>query len=265
MNHLTDNELVALYYDKADEPGIQEFEVHLAGCPQCQQKLKRFSHFLDTIHIPVPEPPDDYESQVWQRLRPRLPDKTRGSWLGWFRQSEWVAAVAVSLVVLIAFTIGRWFERNVEFQSSNTAIPAASTEANLTAARERALLLAVGGHLERAQIMLIELANTSPSVATDISAAQETARTLLPDNRLYRETANQLADMQTATLLDELERLLLDLSHRPSTVSMTDFDDIRDRIEAQGLLFKVRIAGSQLRTRQDNTVERLHLAGGTGL
>jgi hypothetical protein len=265
MNHLTDNELVALYYDRADELEIQRFEAHLAACAQCHQKLKRFSNFLDRIHIPIPEPAEDYESQVWRRLRPRLPEKTRGSWLAWFGRSEWVAAVAVTGVVLLAFAIGRWFERNVEFQNSNTASHTAPADSYPVAARERALLLAVGGHLERAQMMLIELTNTSPSPAIDLSAAQETARTLLPDNRLYRETATQLADVQIATLLDELERLLLDLSHRPSTVSMADFDDIRDRIEAQGILFKVRIAGSQLRTPQANTVERLHLAGGTGL
>jgi hypothetical protein len=265
MNHLTDNEFVAFYYDRADEPEIQKFEAHVAACAQCQQKLKRFSNFLDRVHIRIPEPPADYETEVWRRLRPRLPEKTRGRWLGWFGRSEWVAAVAVTAVVLLAFTIGRWFERNIEFQSSNTGIHTVSAGSYPIATRERALLLAVGGHLERAQIMLTELANTSPSPAIDISAAQETVRTLLPDNRLYRETATQLADAQIATLLDELERLLLDLSHRPSTVSMSDFDDIRDRIEAQGILFKVRIAGSQLRTRQTNTVERQHLAGGAGL
>jgi hypothetical protein len=265
MNHLTDNELVALYYDRADEPEIQKFEAHLATCAQCHQKLKRFSNFLDRIHIRIPEPPADYESQVWRRLRPRLPEKTRGRRLRWFARPEWVAAIAVTAVVLLAFAIGRWFERNVEFQNSNAANHASPGDSSPGAARERALLLAVGAHLERAQIMLIELTNTPPSPAIDLSAAQETARTLLPDNRLYRETATQLADAQIATLLDELERLLLDLSHRPSMVSMTDFDDIRDRIEAEGILFKVRIAGSQLRTRQANTVDRPPLAGGRGL
>jgi hypothetical protein len=253
MNHLTENEFVTLYYDRDDEPEIQQFKAHVASCPQCGNGLNRVSAFLDRLHIPAPEPPEDYEVQVWRRLQPRLPAEVGGRRFRWFGLSEWIPAAAVAAVVLFAFMIGRWFERSVEIDRSNTLAGTAATEPSQTAVRDRALLLAVGGHLERVQMMLTELTNTSPAPQIDISSEQDTARTLLPDNRLYRETAMQLADEQIATLLDELERLLLDLSHRPSVVPLSDLDDFRDRIEAQGILFKVRIAGSQLRARQGTT------------
>src|SRR5262249_38163388 len=153
------------------------------------------------LHIPVPEPPEDYERQVWRRLQPRLPAET-GRRFRWFRQSEWVVAVAVTAVVLFAFLIGRWFGRSVEIDRSNAVVHTVPAGPSQIATRDRALLLAVGGHLERVQMMLTELTNTSPSPEIDISTEQDTARTLLPDNRLYRETATQLADAQIATLLD---------------------------------------------------------------
>ena len=103
-------------------------------------------------------------------------------------------------------------------------------------------------------MVLTELANTKPSSHIDISAEQQEAQTLLPDNRLYRQTALQLEDAQVATLLDQLERLLVDLSHHPAVISPRDLEEIRTQIGPDGLLFKVRITGSEVRSRQNNAL-----------
>ena len=252
MNHLSEDELVLLYYGDDADPGVQKFQNHVAACSECRKQLERLTEFLGAIHVPVPEPPENYERDVWRKLAPMLPDKPGTRPIGRFSRFNWAAAVAMAAMFLAAFSLGRWFERSVEVAPARVAVSKASDDA-LQKARERALLLAVGSHFERVQIMLAELANTASAPMIDISSEQEAARTLLPDNRLYRETANQLADVQIAMLLDELERLLLDLSHSPSVIEMSDFDEIRDHIESQGILFKVRIAGSELRSRQTNT------------
>jgi hypothetical protein len=156
----------------------------------------------------------------------------------------------MAAVVFAAFTFGRWFERTIEVTRPNPARQTVSVGSPQLDARERALLIAVGAHLERAQIALTELANAKHAESIDISLEQDAARVLLPDNRIYRQTAVQLGDAQVATLLDELERLLVDLSHLPPSLSTAELRDIRERIEQQGLLFKIRIAGSDLRNRQ---------------
>jgi len=100
-------------------------------------------------------------------------------------------------------------------------------------------------------MILVELVNAQASAkSVDISAQQQDARRLLDDNRLYRQTAAQVHDGAVGDVLDQLERLLVDLSHRPSTVSESEFEDIRRRIEAQGILFKVRVIGSEVRERE---------------
>jgi hypothetical protein len=264
MNHLSEDEFVSLYYGDDRSPEIQQLESHVAACAECRKELQRLTAFLGAIHIPIPEPARDYEDEVWRRLRPMLPDAT-GKPARWFGPWKWAAAVAMAALVFAAFSVGRWFERSAEVANANMPVRNVSGDSLQMASRERALLLAVGGHLERAQFMLIELGNTAPSPTMDISSERDAAQALLPDNRLYRETATQLADVQIATLLDELERLLLDLSHRPAMISRADFDEIRDRIETQGILFKVRIAGSELRSRQAKTIDRPHLLGSAGL
>jgi len=250
MNHLSEDELVLLYY--GDDAGFEanKLQKHVAECSECRNELAHLTDLLGAMHVPVPEPSENYERDVWRRLTPLLPDKARPSPIGWFGRFNWAAAVAMSAMVLAAFGLGRWFERSVEVIPRNISVREASGDSLQPDARERALLLAVGSHFERVQIMLAELSNTASAPTIDISAEQDAARALLPDNRLYRETANQLADMQIASLLDELERLLLDLSHSPSVLPIGGLNDIRDHIEGQEILFKVRIAGSELRSRQ---------------
>jgi hypothetical protein len=51
-------------------------------------------------------------------------------------------------------------------------------------------------------------------------------------------------------LLDELERVLLDVAHSPQQVTPVQLEGIRQRIEARGILFKVRVVGKELQQRE---------------
>jgi hypothetical protein len=117
------------------------------------------------------------------------------------------------------------------------------------------LLVAVGDHLERSSMVLVELANAGTPAAgrLDISYEQKTAEDLLESNRLYRQTAATNGDVATATLLEELERVLLDIAHSPSEVSARQLEELRKQIEDRGILFKVKIFGSQVEQSAGNT------------
>ena len=51
-------------------------------------------------------------------------------------------------------------------------------------------------------------------------------------------------------MLDELERGLLEIVHSPSPISAAELNQIRSRIDAAALLFKVRVLGDELRQRE---------------
>jgi hypothetical protein len=55
-----------------------------------------------------------------------------------------------------------------------------------------------------------------------------------------------------ASTLDELERVLLDIANSPDELTPAAFETIRKRIEAQGLLFKVRVVKQGLDERRAN-------------
>jgi hypothetical protein len=74
-------------------------------------------------------------------------------------------------------------------------------------------------------------------------------------NRLYRQTAASTGDAAMASILDDLERVLVDIAASPSTVSQEDLDSVRRRIDSKELLFKVRVVSSQVRERQRAAIQ----------
>jgi hypothetical protein len=105
--------------------------------------------------------------------------------------------------------------------------------------------------------MLTELSNTEAKHGAarliDISAEQKRAEDLLAENRLYRETALEQSDGRIANVLDDLERVLMDVAHSPDEVTGVQLGTMRQRIAADGILFKLRVVGADLEERQRTT------------
>jgi len=53
-----------------------------------------------------------------------------------------------------------------------------------------------------------------------------------------------------AAVLDDLERSLLEIVNSPAKISAADLEQIRRRIDAAALLFKVRVMSDELRNRE---------------
>jgi hypothetical protein len=165
-------------------------------------------------------------------------------WAGFFVPRRLAAVSALAAVVVAAFLIGRW----------TTPHPAVEGPVAADKVRERVLVVAVGQHLGKSEMVLMEFENAQPDRTgrklVNISAEQRRAEDLLDENRLYRQTALQSGDKIMASTLDELERTLLDIANSPKEVTPARFEAMRKRIESQGILFKVRVVHQDLRERQ---------------
>jgi hypothetical protein len=235
MNHLNEEQLVLYYYG---EGSTGEVEEHIGGCEACRASYQTLQRVLNSVDsLPVPERAADYEAQVWRKVSQQLPRRSFAMrWFGW-RPLAIASAMAAMLVV--AFLIGRSSQKPREVAKDGGV-------------RERVLLVAVGDHLERTQTMLVELSNAdAPKQGSlDISYQQKAAEDLIESNRLYRQTAAVAGDRETASMLEDLERVLLEVAHSPSTVSEKQLDDLRKEIEARGILMKVKVFGEQVEKRQ---------------
>ena len=245
--HLTDDDLVLHYYGEMPADEETRAASHLSACGSCQQQYTRLQRVMAVVDSSAAfEAPAGFERTAWARLEPELPPASRG-WLPALLWSPvrfgWAAAVFV--LVLAAFAAGRLSHR-----PANAAAPAA-TNASAESAAERVLLVDLGDHLDRSQMVLVELASAEVGAhGLDVSNERERAEELLASNRLYREAALRHGDRAMASLLDDLERVLVDVAASPSTMSKDDLDAIRHRISDKELLFKVGVVSSQVRERE---------------
>jgi hypothetical protein len=120
------------------------------------------------------------------------------------------------------------------------------------AARERVLLAAVGSHLDRSRVVLTEIAHRNGGSAADIAPEQATAADLVAANRLYRQAAGRNGDAAVAAVLEDLERVLVEIANSPSPASHDDLARWREQIQTGGLLFKVTVMGARVRERQQD-------------
>jgi hypothetical protein len=225
MKHLSEDQLTLVYFEEA---GLPERD-HLASCAECTQNYRQLAHFLDAMrNLPVPDKAPEWEQRLWTALSPRVSENLHRRRSG-FRY--WLLAPVLAGLLALAFVAGMYTQHRVA--KDNRTFSATG--------RERVLLIALGDHLDRSQIVLAELVNAPEGKTADISNERQLAGELLGENRLLRQTSLRHGDTANAAVLDELERVLLDVAHSPNEVSAGELDEIRDRIEAQGLLFKVRV------------------------
>jgi hypothetical protein len=257
MNHPNEEELIAYH---GGEPAKREaIATHVADCPECRAELSRIDAVLAALSsLPVPDPGADYGARVWQKIVPRLPERPpvrwwqfdssslAAGWRAWLEPRRIAALGAVAAIAIVAFVAGRATKHPPTGQEVVTA--------DASKIRERVLVMAVGEHLGRSEMMLIELGNTEPENSkqkeVNISSERRRAEDLVQENRLYRQTALEQGDTALAGVLDELERVLLDVAHSPGEVTPAQLDEIQQRIAARGILFKVRVVGKELQQRE---------------
>src|SRR5437660_1688270 len=236
MKHLTEKDLVLRYYSEPIGAGFHE---HLESCEACRASLVSMSRVLDAMdELEVPEPLDGLSNRVWQRIAPQPAESRTRWWTDWFAPRRLAAVAAIAALVIAAFLAGRVSQRRTQMAGLSGPV------------RERIMLVAVGEHLEQSQMILIELMNSESKGTVDISKEQNRAQELISENRLYRQAALRSGDKSVSNVLDELERVLLDVAHSPSKLNSAEFQQIRQRIEADGILFKIRVVGSNLRERE---------------
>ena len=238
MNHIGEEQLVLFYYgESGDGPAIER---HLEECETCRDEFRSLQLVLNTVDsAPVPERGPAYGAEVWRRIEHRMGRRARRSMLHW-----WIWAPAMAALVIGAFLAGRLSRP----EHAGVAATAAVSNQQI---RERILMVAVGDHLERSQMVLAELSNAPEGKGKlDISDERQMAADLLDDNRLYRQTATSTGDKGVASVLDDLENILMEIAHSPSEVSNQQLDDLRQQIQERGLLFKVRVLGSQVREQE---------------
>jgi hypothetical protein len=232
--HISEEQLVLFYYGEAGD--AEPIDSHLSQCEHCRAEYRALQTVLNTVDTAaVPERGPDYGTAVWRRIEKRFGANRKMRWFPW-----WMWAPVASALLVLAFWAGRITHR-----------PEAPTSVASGQVRERILLVAVGDHLERSQMVLAEIGNVKEGQGKiDISDQRIMAEDLLDSNRLFRQTANTAGDTAVANVLDDLERVLLEIANSPSHIDRGQLADLREQIKDRGLLFKIRVIGSKMQREE---------------
>lgn len=242
MNHPTETELIA--YREGNTKQRDAIGAHLRECAECRDELQRIEALYAAMDaVTVPDPGENFEARMWQRVQPRLTERQPRWWSSMLTFRHLTLAAGVAALVLLAFLLGKY---------SGYKRPG-NDLADAGKVRERVLLVAVGDHLGRSEMVLVELANTEPPKGqklVNISSEQKRAEDLLEENRLYRQTALHDGDTAMAATLEDLERVLLDIANSPDEITPAQFESLQKRIASRGILLKVRVVQQDVQKKQ---------------
>lgn len=233
--HPGEEELLAHYYG-CEEPGA-ETAAHVAGCAECRGALEQLKRELAVMsQLETPRREAGYEDLVWARLTAAEPAlaRRRGWWPRWGALRAWALMGAMAALVMAAFLAGRY--------SQNVTAPAASA-GNGPEAQKSVLAAALEGHLASSERILLDVVNSGVDDA-GWDSQRVRADALVDANRLYRLTAGRQGQLALESVLEDLERVLIELAHAPEGAQPAG---LQDRITDQELVFKLRILQFRLR------------------
>jgi hypothetical protein len=244
-NHISHDDLILHYYGEVAGAAKATAEEHLRNCAECNAEFAKLGQVLNAVNedtFPVPPRADEFEARVWASIKPQLQEHRQAGWKAWFAPQRLVWAGALAAVIVVAFLAGRVSKPPQQI--------ATQTGQDGEKVRERIVLVAVGDHLEKSQMMLVELVNAEPGKGGfDISSEQERARDLLTANRLYQQSAQRVGDPAVNKVLDDLERVLVEVANSPTDLNRQQLAELQQQIESQGLLFRVRVLESKVNSK----------------
>lgn len=159
-----------------------------------------------------------------------------------FELPRWALAASVAALAVGSFALGRIWDT-----------PASSTRTSagdVRAISERMLRSEVEEHLERSQRVLVELVNADDAAPVVLASDRERAADLVAAGRLYRRSAEEMGDADTRDLLEDVERVLVEVANGPDVETSKDLSEVRSRISDQDLIFRLRVMTSAMRARE---------------
>jgi hypothetical protein len=237
--------------------------LHLRTCTECRAAVGELEQLAAAFPRPLRRPSDLVDEAHWAELAARIernlpsPLPARHAHALTLRERLRMLlpaprpAIALALAALViavtATLVLRPWERGEQKAEPIAETAAVRGEAATPAMLESPPGADIAAHLRRSKNLLVELTNkqVEPEATADLSVERDASKRLLLDNRRYR---SEVLDPQSADVLADLEKIMIEVANSRERAPASDLDLIRQGIRQQNLLFKVRMA-EQLSSR----------------
>jgi len=240
MKHYTEEELVERYYGSGRSATDDR---HLDECEQCSAAFAALEIDLAAMRpVETPEKSEHYGEQMWARVQAAMPSRTLReapkSRLALWRGLAFAAGCGV--LITVSFYGGRMYEH-----LQQRPVLDAHRRAPDPVPQQKVVVVVLGDHLDRSERLLVELKHADPSNPELVNPLTEEARGLLAANRIFRDDAQREGDPALTQVLSHLDKVLTEISNRPAGLDAAALDQIRNEMNADGLLFEVRVLRSK--------------------
>jgi hypothetical protein len=243
MSHLTEEDLIAHTFAEDERDGVEQ---HLEACAECAMNYAALrSDLAEMEFAEVPVRDALHGKRVWESISGSLPAYEVRKW-SWLRGGPWMGlsyAAACIALATCTFIGGRLWER----REAKTVAGNHTQQKQLSLAHppQRVVVVVLSDHLDRSERLLMELKHADAGNAETLSPLRDEARNLLPANRICRQKVNHADDPALATALDRLDHLLAELANQPGDMNSKTIARLQDEMNADRLLFEVRVLRSR--------------------
>lgn len=229
-------------YDNNDLLSDSVLNTHLEQCLECREYLSELQASVASLKSQgisnqnFDDIPQRAQLDVlWEELQPAL-DKVDAEKFRQLPKKSYKAvaasfiAIAASLVVFIGV-----------LQSPNSPI----TQPNVA---DNSINPEVMNYLDRAQVMLLQVANSSSPQAMDIPLSQSFARDMALEASFLNGDNNSRVNSGQRKLLKDIEFLLTQIANLDESNAALGVDLLQSFLEEKNILFKIRML--ELREKQ---------------
>jgi Putative zinc-finger len=104
-------------------------------------------------------------------------------------------------------------------------------------------------HFEKSELLLRAFRNVrlnEPGMATEVGYERKRAQKLVYQNMMLRREADAAGDVQVATLLENLEPILIDIANLPDQPNEDDVRVIKERVERKNIVALLQVNSTAL-------------------
>ena len=255
--------MVDALFGDIDSAGEAQLKGHLDTCASCSQMFAEMQSTLTvTKQVTVELPPDSYWAGFQQRLDERIVAEQRKRKLldmnvwatrlqGLFTLSgrpQFTFAYQFGLAViliLVGVLIGRY-----GFTDNSASSGLASEGVDSTAVRAMQVASQTESYLNRSSVLLLGLVNhdveSDGNTILNFDHKRDVASTLVEDAAVLKASLNPSEEAQLLLLIEELEKILLQIANLELQEDMPGIEMIQHGIEGRALLLKINLETMKL-------------------
>ena len=241
--------------DELSEDKRRTIEDHLSVCTRCGRELEEMRAFDDLSLKHCPDASEERSAEFWDRFALDVEERIQSDrkpgkelftpifeaieyFFGSRRRAPVAIGIALAIItVVVSITLWRTHFQHEESETVSQVAPPQPVE-TATVLDPR-----MGAYFRKSKVLLVGLTNMkiSENHPVDLSAEQRTSRELIHQARYLK---SRPLDIRSARLINDLEKILIELANLKQENDLPNVEIIRGGIHRENLLFKIRMAES---------------------